>query len=116
MLKKLIHRGQKMKYWELKKLLRDAGDAKICIFGTSIPGCTWVYDILKAMGKEADFYCDNFKEPGSIIRDGKQTIDLEKLYSLKENVFVFIAATLRNQKNYSKAIGRTWNITYFRIG
>lgn len=93
-----------MKYYELKKLLDCASGNKICIFGVSASGCTWVFDILKAMGSAADFYCDNFKEPGKEIREGIQTVPLEELYALKDEVYVFIAASPSTQKIIRKQL------------
>lgn len=93
-----------MRYCELKELLDSASGNKICIFGASAFGCTWGFDILKAMGAEVDFYCDNFKEPGIEIREGIQTISLEELYSLKDKVYVFIAASPSTQKIIRKQL------------
>lgn len=87
-----------MKFNELKKLVENIHEKKICIFGTAVDGCTWVFDVLRAMGKEPDFYCDNFKAPGMEIRDGKKIISPESLYSFHGDVYVFIAACAKAQK------------------
>lgn len=79
-----------MKHFELKKILEVSKDTYICFFGAGFFGCTWTYDLLKAMGGHIDFYCDNNKKEGMLVRDGIKTISLEKLYALKDNVLVFI--------------------------
>lgn len=68
-----------------------------CIFGAGLIGNTWAYDILKVMGFCIDFFCDNNKNENILIKDGIKTISLEKLYSLKDKVLVFIAVTDKYQ-------------------
>lgn len=44
-----------------------------------------------------DFYCDNNKKENVIIKDGIKTISPKKLYALKDEVMVFIAAASKHQ-------------------
>lgn len=62
----------------------------MCLFGAGLIGSTWSYDILKGIGFEIDFYCDNKKKENVIIRDGIKTISLNSLYDLKRDVLVFV--------------------------
>jgi len=63
-----------MKYREFEDYLDVAEKGKICIFGAGLYGTTWVYDILRAMEAQVDFYCDNKKQPGVEIKEGVKTI------------------------------------------
>lgn len=83
--------NKQMKYEELEAVKNNfCGGGYKCLFGAGMIGCTWAYDLLKAMGFHIDFYCDNNKTEGQIIRDEIKVISPETLYSLKENVLVFI--------------------------
>lgn len=88
-----------MKYVELENVIRNTEGKYICLFGAGLIGCTWAYDLLKQMGCRIDFYCDNNKEADLVIRDEIRTISLEALYSLKENVLVFITVGSKNQES-----------------
>lgn len=92
-----------MEYRELKKI-QDTWRGKVCLFGGGLIGRTWGYDIIKTMGFNIDFYCDNNKKENVIIRDGIRIFPLETLYSLKENVLVFITAIDRNQNSIKKQL------------
>ncbi|MBD5550038.1 MAG: glycosyl transferase [Lachnospiraceae bacterium] len=85
-----------MGYHDLE-LLFERWNGKICFFGAGLIGSTWAYDILKEMGIQIDFYCDNGKEKEVEIRDGIKTISLDELYSLKDNVLVFITVSYKHQ-------------------
>lgn len=85
-----------MKYCELKEML-EKFKGYICFFGAGFFGCTWTYDLLKAMGRTVDFYCDNNKKEGLTVRDGIRTISPETLYSLKDSVLVFITVVDKHQ-------------------
>lgn len=85
-----------MKYSEMQEL-KDSFKGYICIFGAGLIGNTWAYDVLKAMGFHIDFFCDNNKKENTLIKDGIKTISLEKLYSLKDEVLVFITVTDKYQ-------------------
>lgn len=86
-----------MKYEDLKKVQNKMSGKKVCLFGAGIIGQTWAYDLLEAMGFCIDFYCDNNMDADTIIRDGIKTISLETLYSLQDNVVVFITVSVRHQ-------------------
>ena len=79
-----------MRYDDLKKLQNNMKGHVVCIFGAGLIGSTWAYDLLKAAGFHINFYCDNNKEENLEIRDGVKTVSLENLYSVKDNVLVFI--------------------------
>lgn len=81
-----------MQYNELKEI-QQSWKGKICLFGAGLIGGTWAYDILKEIGFQIDFYCDNNKEENIEIREGIKTISLDMLYSLKDRVLVFITVT-----------------------
>lgn len=87
-----------MKYCELKKVI-EKQDGYICFFGAGMLGSTWAYDLIKAMGGTIDFYCDNNKKEGTAVKDGIKIVSLETLYSLKENVLVFITVPSRYQSS-----------------
>ncbi len=86
-----------MKYREFEDYLDVAEKGKICIFGAGLYGTTWVYGILRAMEAQVDFYCDNKKQPGVEIKEGVKTISPQELYSLHDNVTVFVAVSYRYQ-------------------
>lgn len=89
-----------MKYEELKELKEmNKNIGNVCLFGAGLIGCTWAYDILFEMGFHINCYCDNNKKDGIEIRNGVKTISLEKLYSLSENVLVFITVSERFQQS-----------------
>ena len=92
-----------MNYDELKKLLKMGGGYK-CLFGAGLIGCTWAYDLMKAMGCKIDFYCDNNKEEGLEIREGVRTISLDKLYALKDDVLVFVTVAYKYQNTIIKQL------------
>lgn len=87
-----------MKYDELKSL-QENWNGRVCLFGAGLIGSTWGYDLLMTMGFHIDFYCDNKKKKGMVIRDDIKTISLEELYSLGSNVLVFITVTDKYHKN-----------------
>lgn len=87
-----------MKYFELKETL-DNFKGYICFFGAGFFGRTWTYDLLKAMGRNVDFYCDNNKKEGLTIKDGVKTISPEALYLLKDSVLVFITVVDKHQQS-----------------
>ncbi len=86
-----------MKYLELKRLQQKSKEMQKCLFGAGSVGCTWAYDILTAVGFSIDFFCDNKKEENVVIRDEVKTISLQNLYSLQDDVLVFITATDKYQ-------------------
>lgn len=86
-----------MKYHELR-LLNEKWDGKVCLFGAGLIGSTWGYDLLTMMGFPVDFYCDNKKEKGFIVRDGIGTISLEELYAMGNDALVFITVTDKYHK------------------
>lgn len=86
-----------LNFEEMKKKLQTGGGYK-CLFGAGLIGCTWAYDLVKAMGCEINFYCDNNKEEGLEVREGVRTISLDKLYSFKDDVLVFITVAHKDQK------------------
>ena len=92
-----------MNYGELAKLKEQWG-GKVCLFGAGLIGSTWAYDILKAMEIQVDFYCDNGKEEGVRIREEVKTISLDKLYSLKNDVLVFITVTYKHQNSIKEQL------------
>ncbi len=73
--------------------LNNSWKGKVCIFGAGQYGRTWGSDILLCAGLTIDFYCDNRIKPGTIINKQFQVISPDELYSYKDNVYVFIAAT-----------------------
>lgn len=87
-----------MKYSELEEMLKKF-KGYICFFGAGFLGRTWTYDLLKAMGRDVDFYCDSNKKEGLTIKNGIKTISLETLYSLKDNVLVFVTVVDKYQKS-----------------
>lgn len=89
--------GEQMKYLELKRLQQKSKEMQKCLFGAGSVGCTWAYDILTAVGFSIDFFCDNKKEENVVIRDEVKTISLQNLYSLQDDVLVFITATDKYQ-------------------
>lgn len=84
-------------YHDLKTLQKQ-WKGKVCLFGTGLIGCTWGYDLVEAAGFCVDFYCDNKKNAGEVIRDGIKTVLPEDLYSLKDDVLVFITAGEKYQQ------------------
>lgn len=79
-----------MKEYDDLKKLRLQWKGKVCLFGAGLIGGTWGYDLVDAAGFHVDFYCDNKKPVGTVIRDGVRTISLDELRSLKDDVLVFI--------------------------
>lgn len=92
-----------MYYNELKKL-QKTWKGKVCLFGAGLIGTTWSYDILKDVGFQIDFYCDNNKDEGLVIRDDIKTIPLNTLYSLKNEVLVFITLMEKYQYDVRKQL------------
>jgi len=80
-----------MEYKKLKEIQESWG-GKVCLFGAGLIGCTWGFDLLTAIGFDINFYCDNNKRSGLIIREEIRIIPIEELFSLKDNVLVFITA------------------------
>lgn len=93
-----------MKYCELAGILKNRKEKYICFFGAGLIGSTWAYDILKAMEVQVDFFCDNSKKEKIEIKEAVRTISLERLYSLKDNVLVFVTATYRYQNAIKKQL------------
>lgn len=92
-----------MHYNELKDL-QQTWNGKVCFFGAGLIGGTWAYDILKGIGFQIDFYCDNSKEENLIIRDGIKTISLNSLYSFGNEVLVFITVTRKYQSSIKRQL------------
>lgn len=88
-----------MKYSDLKQLAQRWKEGYICLFGAGLIGCTWAYDVLKTVGFSIDFFCDNKKKEDIVIRDGIKTISVQKLYSLKDSVLVFITVMDKFQES-----------------
>ncbi len=93
-----------MKYKELKKIKEQNRGLYICLFGAGLIGSTWGYDLINAMGFHIDFYCDNNKSPETEIRNGVKTISVEKLYSLKARVLVFITVADKAQQSIKEQL------------
>lgn len=51
--------------------------------------------MLTTIGFHIDFYCDNNKKEGLVIKNGVKTVSLNELYSLKDKILVFI--TVRDE-------------------
>lgn len=92
-----------MRYQELEELQKN-WNGKVCLFGAGLIGCTWAYDLLKEAGFYIDFYCDNKKKENIVIRDDVRTISLDTLYSLNDNVLVFITVTDRYQDSIRRQL------------
>lgn len=92
-----------MHYTELEEL-QKAWKGKVCLFGAGLIGKTWAYDILKEIGFQIDFYCDNNKEENLIVRDNIKTISLNSLYSYKNEVLVFITAMEKYQHSIRRQL------------
>lgn len=92
-----------MHYTELEEL-RKAWKGKVCLFGAGLIGKTWAYDILKEIGFQIDFYCDNNKEENLIVRDNIKTISLNSLYFYKNEVLVFITAMDKYQHSIRRQL------------
>ncbi len=86
-----------MTYTELKNI-QYTWKGKVCLFGAGLIGCTWGYNIIKTIGFNIDYYCDNNKKENTIIKNGIRIIPLQKLYSFKENVLIFITVIDKNQE------------------
>lgn len=92
-----------MHYTELEEL-QKAWKGKVCLFGAGLIGKTWAYDILKEIGFQIDFYCDNNKEENLIVRDNIKTIFVDSLYSYKDEVLVFITAMEKYQNSIRRQL------------
>lgn len=86
-----------MTYLELENLAENDRDM-ICLFGAGAVGKGWGYDLVKAAGIKADFYCDNKVEQGTVVRDGIEVKDVTYLYQNKERVQVLLTVDIKHQK------------------
>lgn len=92
-----------MHYRELEEL-QKSWNGKVCLFGAGLIGKTWAYDILKEIGFQIDFYCDNNKEENLNVRDNIKTISLNSLFFYKNEVLVFITVTKKYQHSISRQL------------
>lgn len=86
-----------MTYKDLEEL-QKGWNGEVCLFGAGIYGRTWAFTLLKAVGFQIDFYCDNKVAPGTIIREGVEVRPLENLCDKNNEVLVFIAVAEKYQK------------------
>ncbi len=81
-------------YSELEDFCKD-WQGMVCIFGAGKIGKGLAYDLAKAAGIRIDFYCDNYVEPETVIRDDVKVRELQYLYENKDAVKVFLAVGIR---------------------
>lgn len=92
-----------MNYKELEEL-QKRWKGKVCLFGAGVYGRTWGFTLLKAVGFQIDFYCDNGIAPGTVIREGVKVYSLDKLFDKSDEVFVFVVVAEKYQKDIQRQL------------
>ena len=111
-----------MAYAELENL-RDSWKGEICIFGAGQIGKGKAFEIIKNIGFDVNFYCDNYISEGTIVKDSvsvkyqEQIIRQLKEHKVKNIVSMevsdsYIAQIMEEVDKADDSVKRKWHAFY----
>lgn len=81
-----------------------AMNKKVCIFGAGVLGKNNVYELLKGIGFQIEYYFDNNLAPRTYVKEDICVKELDYLYSHHREYCVFLAVSRKFQKQILKQL------------
>lgn len=92
-------------YLELEEL-QKVHQGEVCIFGCGQLGRYDAYELIKTVGFQVNYYCDNHIMPGTIICDGIEVREVQYLYDNNKSTLVFLCVSLKYQDEILQQLKR----------